>query len=101
MNERGDHRYNKRNRKAERVETMKKRTNESKKKEQDQLTVKDTLSGDLFAKLQEKKQQLKAEEQKKQEEAQRKKQEERQQREKNKSFEELLNESNMDWKKFK
>lgn len=48
-----------------------------------------------------KKQELKAAEDKQKEEDERKKREERRLREKNKSFEELLGESDLNWKEFK
>lgn len=64
-------------------------------------TLGDLLNKDVMEKLKLQKQHLKEQEEKqKQEEAIRKKEEARL-REKNKSFEELLTESDMDWKKFK
>ncbi len=63
--------------------------------------LKDTLNEETRNKLQRFKQEAaNAEEQKRKEEAARK-EEERKLREKNKSFEELLNESSLDWKKYK
>ncbi|QQZ10946.1 YqkE family protein [Heyndrickxia vini] len=71
------------------------------KKTDDHLTLQDTLNQDILLKLKQAQQQLKDEEEtKKLKEAERKR-EERRQKEKNKSFEELLNESSMDWKKYK
>lgn len=81
---------------------MKKRkqakTNE---KAQDQLTLKDTLNAGILAQLKEKQKKLKGEEEAEKAAAEQRQREERRRREKNKSFEELLNESSMDWKKFK
>jgi hypothetical protein len=71
------------------------------KKEGKPATLGDLLNQDIMQKLKAQQQQLKEEEdKKKQEEIQRKKEEQRL-REKNKSFEELLSDSDMDWKKFK
>jgi hypothetical protein len=71
------------------------------KKEEKPATLGDLLNQDIMQKLKDQQQQLKAEEeQKKQAELERKKEEKRL-REKNKSFEELLSDSDMDWKKFK
>jgi len=71
------------------------------KKEEKPATLGDLLNQDIMQKLKAQQQQLKdEEEQKKQAELERKKEEKRL-REKNKSFEELLSESDMDWKKFK
>lgn len=70
-------------------------------KEENTPQLQDMLDSDIFKKLQAKKQELKKEEQVKQEEAEKKKIKERKEREKNKSFEELLNESSIDWKNYK
>lgn len=79
----------------------KKQPSAPKRKEDKPVTLGDMLNEDLVKKLKEQKQELKAaEEQEKLAEEERKR-EERRLREKNKSFEELLNESPMDWKKFK
>lgn len=59
------------------------------------------LNQDLMAKLKDAKHQLKIAEDKKIEEEEQRKKEERRLREKNKSFEELLGESNLNWKEFK
>lgn len=67
----------------------------------DQIQLKDTLGAELLQKLQDTKKELKNEEEQKKQEAAKKKAEERRLREKNKSFEELLAESEMDWKKYK
>ncbi|MFZ3588542.1 YqkE family protein [Bacillus sp. DJP31] len=70
------------------------------KKEDDKVLLKDRLNGDVFEKLKEKQRFLKEKEQQKQEAELSKKREEARLREKNKSFEELLNESTFDWKKY-
>lgn len=59
------------------------------------------LNQDLMKQLKEKQRELKAEEERRQKEEEQRKREERRQREKNKSFEELLSESNLNWKEFK
>lgn len=78
-----------------------KRKQTPKKNEDKPVTLGDMLGEDLLNQLKEQKQQLKAAEEKKQFEEEERKREERRLKEKNKSFEELLNESPMDWKKFK
>ncbi|HHY72220.1 MAG TPA: YqkE family protein [Bacillus bacterium] len=67
----------------------------------DKISVLDRLDQNVFAKLKEKQQELKIEAKKQQELEEERKRLERKQREKNKSFEELLSESDLDWKKFK
>lgn len=79
---------------------MKKKQNQ-KKNEDKPVTLADMLNEDLVKKLKDQKQQLKAAEEEKQAAEEERKREERRQREKNKSFEELFNESSMDWKNFK
>lgn len=82
---------------------MKKKHNrqQTAKKEDKPATLGDLINEDIMEKLKAQQKQLKEQEEKqKQEEALRKKEEQRL-REKNKSFEELLTESDMDWKKFK
>lgn len=65
------------------------------------VTLGDLLDQELKAKLKEQQKSLKAEEERRKElEAQRKK-EERKQKEKSKSFEELLEESELNWKEYK
>ncbi|ADE71414.1 MULTISPECIES: YqkE family protein [Priestia] len=79
----------------------KKKQKQSAQKQNDQLSIKDQLNDSLLKQLQAKKQalSLKEEEQKKTErkEAARI----RKEKEKNKSFEELLNESDLNWSEFK
>jgi hypothetical protein len=85
-----------------RVKKQKKQTNQSKPKKEDKaLTLKDLINPDLMRQLKEQQDQLKAEEDRKKAEEEQKKREERRLKEKNKSFEELLNESGMNWKEYK
>ncbi|MCM2607100.1 YqkE family protein [Rossellomorea marisflavi] len=72
-----------------------------KKKQEAELTLKHSINADLFEQLKHKKQELENEEADKKAEERRLKEEEQKRREKNKSFEELLNESSMNWKEFK
>ncbi|WML47631.1 YqkE family protein [Neobacillus sp. PS3-34] len=71
------------------------------KKDDSAVTLGDLINQDLIKQLKEKKHELKAAEERKMEEEEQKKREERRLREKNKSFEDLLNESPMNWKEFK
>ncbi|MDQ0197415.1 YqkE family protein [Neobacillus ginsengisoli] len=71
------------------------------KKDESAVTLKDILNPDLMKQLKEQQEQLKAVEEKRKEEEEQRKREERRLKEKNKSFEELLNESGMNWKEFK
>ncbi|WP_313798413.1 YqkE family protein [Cytobacillus sp.] len=81
---------------------MKKKKQHSQPKKDDKpVTLGDMLNQDLMAKLKDTKHQLKIAEDKKIEEEELRKKEERRLREKNKSFEELLGESNLNWKEFK
>ncbi|MBY0122510.1 YqkE family protein [Bacillus sp. S/N-304-OC-R1] len=81
---------------------MKKNKQHSQPKKEDQpITLGDMLNQELMAKLKNTKQELKAAEDKKIEEEEQRKREERRLREKNKSFEELLGESNLNWKDYK
>lgn len=82
---------------------MKKKQQPKPKSQKDEsaVTLGDRINQDLFKQLKEKQQELKAAEEKKKEAEEQKKREERRLKEKNKSFEELLNESNMNWKEFK
>ena len=73
----------------------------SQKNKDDHLTLRDYLDQEALLKLKDKKKEWKKEEKKRREEEENKKREERRQREKNKTFEELLNESDLDWKNFK
>ncbi|WP_286229063.1 YqkE family protein [Neobacillus mesonae] len=81
---------------------MKKRQQKpTKKKEDSPLSLKDLINPDLMKQLKDQQEQLKAEEEKRKEQEEQRKREERKLKEKNKSFEELLNESGMNWKEFK
>lgn len=71
------------------------------KQKDEKLSLGDLLQADIVQKLKHKQKELADIEQQKAEEEKARKQEERRQREKNKSFEELLNESNLNWKQFK
>ncbi|MCL6573267.1 MAG: YqkE family protein [Bacillus sp. (in: Bacteria)] len=83
-----------------------KQKNQSKPKKDDAaLTLADMINPDLLKQLKEQQTELKAEykaaEDRSKEEEDQRKREERRLKEKNKSFEELLNDSGMDWKEFK
>lgn len=65
------------------------------------LTLKDALSPSVLEQLKKAQHNLKAEEVRKQEEEVESRRREKREREKNKSFEELLEESSMDWKNYK
>ncbi|PWW30443.1 uncharacterized protein DUF3886 [Cytobacillus oceanisediminis] len=81
---------------------MKKKKQHSQPKMDDKpITLGDMLNQDLMKQLKGKKQELKEAEDRQKEEEERKKIEERRLREKNKSFEEMLGESNLNWKEFK
>ena len=83
---------------------MKKKQKQQKRpssKNNDELTLKDTLQSDMFQALKDKKKELENAESIRKEEEEKRKREEMRQREKNKSFEELLGESSMNWKDFK
>ncbi len=80
---------------------MKKQPKQKPKKDESAVTLGDRLHGDIFKQLKDKQQELKAAEEKRKEAEEQKKREERRLKEKNKSFEELLKESNMNWKEFK
>jgi len=71
------------------------------KKEDTPVTLKDLMNPELIKQLKEQQEQLKAEDDRKKAEEEERQREERRLREKNKSFEELLNESGMNWKEFK
>jgi len=71
------------------------------KKQEKPATLGDLLNQDVMEKLKAQKQQLEEEEEKKQQEEALRKKEAARLREKNKSFEDLLSESDMDWKNSK
>lgn len=79
----------------------KKRQTAQVKKDDKPMTLGDLLNQDIMEQLKGKKQELKAVEDKQREEEELRKREERRLREKNKSFEELLGESELNWKEFK
>jgi septal ring factor EnvC (AmiA/AmiB activator) len=79
-----------------------KQKNQSKpKKEDTAVTLKDMINPELLKQLKNQQEELKAIEEQKREEEEQRKREERRLKEKNKSFEDLLNESGMNWKEFK
>lgn len=85
---------------------MKKKQNHNvnipkKKDNDDSLKLCDRINQDILLELRQKQKELTEVEHAKKEAEETRKREERKQREKNKSFEELLGESNLDWKKFK
>ncbi|MCA1030619.1 YqkE family protein [Bacillus timonensis] len=71
------------------------------KKTDEKLSLGDLLNKDIVSKLKETQKDIKEEEKRRQELQMEKEREERKLREKNKTFEELLNESSMDWSKYK
>ncbi|MGF2616956.1 DUF3886 domain-containing protein [Rossellomorea vietnamensis] len=71
------------------------------KNKDEEMTLKDTLQSDVFQALKDKKKELEKEETTRKEEEAEKKREEMRRREKNKTFEELLGESSMNWKDYK
>lgn len=84
---------------------MKKKHNNSQRpltsKKDEKVSLKDQLEGDVYSKLKSMKDQLVQTEQKQKAEELQKLKEEKRLREKNKSFEELFEESNQNWKEFK
>jgi len=80
---------------------MKKRKTQMKNNIDKSPTLKDSLNDDLLSKLQETKKTLVDQEQKRIDTEKQKKEEARKLREKNKSFEELFEESSMNWQDYK
>ena len=80
---------------------MKKQQRQKPKKDDAAVTLGDRMNQDLVKLLKEKQRELKVAEEKRMEEEEQRKREERRLKEKNKSFEELLQESDMNWKDFK
>ncbi|WML53961.1 YqkE family protein [Neobacillus sp. PS3-12] len=80
---------------------MKKQPKQKPKKDDAAVTLGDMISKDLLNQLKDQQQELKAEEAKRKEAEEQKKREERRLKEKNKTFEQLLAESSMNWKEFK
>lgn len=70
-------------------------------KDESKVTLGDMLNQELMKQLKDKQQELKEAEEKKATDEEAKKREERRLKEKNKSFEELLNESQFNWKEYK
>jgi hypothetical protein len=79
----------------------KQKTQSKPKKDDTAVTLKDMINPELIKQLKEQQDQLKAAEEHRKEEEEKRKREERRLKEKNKSFEDLLNESGMNWKEFK
>lgn len=78
------------------------RHNKQKKKADDgTIQLNERINPDVLAKLKQTSNALKDEEMKKQEEAREKERQRRIEKEKNRSFEDLLNDSNLDWKNYK
>ncbi|KMJ59839.1 hypothetical protein AB685_02975 [Bacillus sp. LL01] len=80
---------------------QKKNTGQVTSKKEDKISLKDQLEGDVFSRLKSMKEQLVQTEQKQKEEQAARMKEEKRLKEKNKSFEELFEESNQNWKEFK
>ena len=73
----------------------------SKQDKDDSLKLGDRINQDIMSQLLQKQKELTEADHAKKEAEEARKREERKQREKNKSFEELLGESNLNWKSFK
>jgi hypothetical protein len=71
------------------------------KQEEKAVTLGDLLNAELVNKLKNTQKELKEQEEKKREQEDQRKKEEKRLKDKNKSFEELLSESAMNWKEFK
>ena len=71
------------------------------KKKQQPGSLGDQLNSDVLSKLKSKQTELKKQAVEREEQEKKRRIEERKRREANKSFEELLNESELDWKSFK
>jgi hypothetical protein len=86
-----------------RMKKKQKIQNQASKKQDkdDSLKLGDLINQDILAQLRDKQKELTEAEAAKKAAVETKKREERKQREKNKSFEELLGESDLDWKKYK
>mgnify|MGYP001169824585 FL=1 len=80
---------------------MDKRQKNQVKRTDESFTLKERLNEELFAKLKEKKREWEQQEQRRKEEEEARKREERRKREEQKTFAELLNESDLDWRNFK
>jgi hypothetical protein len=73
----------------------------TKKADDGTVHLNERIRPDVLEKLKQASEALKTEEVKKQEEAKEREKQRKIEKEKNKSFEELLNESNLDWKSYK
>ncbi|MFX3629390.1 MAG: YqkE family protein [Ectobacillus sp.] len=71
------------------------------KLEKEQIRLGEHLNSSIFQQLKQKQKELSEQEQQRKAEEEERKRREQREREKNKSFEELLNESNLSWKEFK
>ncbi|MCQ6277993.1 YqkE family protein [Bacillus sp. EB600] len=80
---------------------MRKQPKQKPKKDDSAVTLGDMISKDLLNQLKDKQQELKLVEERKKAEEEQQQRQERRLKEKNKTFEELLSESNMNWKEFK
>lgn len=80
---------------------MKRNKRKQRQNEEKPLTLGDLLDNELKEQLKDAKQQLKEVEEKKKREEVERRRKERKEREKNKTFEELLMESDLDWRQFK
>ncbi|MFJ7754816.1 YqkE family protein [Peribacillus muralis] len=80
---------------------QKQNSSKSQEKNSSSLKLGDMLNQDIMSQLRQKQQELNAAEVEKKAAQEEKKRAERKQREKNKSFEELLGESNLNWKNYK
>lgn len=80
---------------------QKKQNRPQPKKTEDNLNLKDHIESDLFQKLSNMKKGLMEEQAQKAEQERLQKIKEKKEKEKNKSFEELLNDSNMKWSDYK
>jgi hypothetical protein len=80
---------------------MKKQPKQKPKKDDAAVTLGDMIGRDVLSRLKDQQQELKAAEEKRKLDEEEKKRQERKLKEKNKSFEELLAESSMNWKEFK
>lgn len=78
-----------------------KKTPKKSKKDDAAVTLGDMIGKELANQLKDKQQELKKEEEKRKEEETLRKREERRLKEKNKTFEELLADSSLDWKEYK
>jgi DNA-binding protein H-NS len=67
----------------------------------DKVSLKDQLNGSILEQLKQKKQMLETKEEKRKEEELKRQKEQRKQQEKNKTFEQLLNESELNWDDYK